>query len=233
MKRLAFMPRVETKVKVIGLDGHTMPSVFKVSNIGGGYADLTSGTKILERVHIKRLLPADSEYAIVVDNGDGADGRKKGICPKCGQLFPFDVEFECPTDGQFEVKEIGELAVVTTKKEPVKAKEKAAKVAKEAKVEKLDLSDLKKQGELWSKQAKFDHVQVEAKAYTFIVQAGTAFRKFCFNTYNGALGKKAQPINVKFIQQGKDGNGKVVGYAVDDVAKERERLKKNGFHRLH
>lgn len=224
MKRSA--PRKNSSVKVLGIDGKILPNTYMVQSVDNGYADLADHNgKTLEKVHVKRLYDAGFEMAVLIDGG-AFDGNKRAICPKCNGISVFEDKFVCSVDGEFEVTTIGDLQMTTVKK----TEQKEAKVTKtkQDNTAKLDLAELKSHGELWVKNAAFDHVQVTALAYTYIV----GNRKFCFNTYNGALGKRAQPINVEHIRNGVDGNGKPVGYAVADLTKEHEKLKKNGFHKV-
>jgi hypothetical protein len=98
----------------------------------------------------------------------------------------------------------------------------------------VDLAEIGKHGELWSKgQIAFDHAKVDVQAHTLIKEE--PLRKLTFNTYNGTLGKKSRdPVQElqldRFVSNDSD-NGKAIGYLVKggDVEALRAELKKKGY----
>ena len=54
----------------------------------------------------------------------------------------------------------------------------------------MKLSDLKGQGELWSKKVKFDHADTKAEAHVLISTDKKQFQ--VFNTYNGMFGRRGK-----------------------------------------
>lgn len=70
-----------------------------------------------------------------------------------------------------------------------KSKTASAASKKEAAVT-IDISNLKTQGELWSKTVNFDHTEIKVEAHVLISTDKRSFQ--VFNTYNGALGKKGK-----------------------------------------
>lgn len=92
-------------------------------------------------------------------------------------------------------------AVVKPEAEPTA--EKAVKAVKtpaanQREVRTLCLKSLANQPgcDLWTKNGvKFDHANVDVKSHALII-GGSNPRKYCFNTYDGSLGKKAKDLMV-------------------------------------
>jgi hypothetical protein len=89
--------------------------------------------------------------------------------------------------------------------------------------------------ELWTKRVKFDHVEVDVQAHALLF-VGTDPRKLCFNTYDGALGKKADVLPVReFIEDVEVNTEKKSSrkpwFQIKDLEKARTQLKKSGYER--
>ena len=107
----------------------------------------------------------------------------------------------------------------TAPKEP-----KAPKAVKEP--VKIDLAALSKlKGcELWTKKnVKFDHERIDVQAHVLLF-TGDNQRKLCFNTYNGALGKKTPPLPIEQFLSNDSKDAKTPWFAVPDLEKERKKL---------
>lgn len=58
-------------------------------------------------------------------------------------------------------------------------------------------------GELWSKDIKFDHPKVDAKANVLLIEKDGAWSKICFNTFDGRFNKKGGVELDKFLNRAK------------------------------
>jgi|19_taG_2_1085344.scaffolds.fasta_scaffold00041_9 hypothetical protein len=198
------------------------------------------------KVHFRRILPLNSDgKATVIESSD----KYRAVCPKCGNVFDVEPNCEritCPNDGEFNLHWLGVKPMTTTKeattatgkgdKDTKKADkpkaDKAKKVAKEPIL--VNFDDLKALDgcELWTKKnVKFDHPEVDVRAHCLLLTNATP-RKYCFNTYNGALGKKSQALyTAEFLSDTAVTGGKRERpwFAVKDLDKERTNLTKNGY----
>lgn len=209
------------------------------------------GTNRRIQVNKRRLLPPTADRAAtVVEDGD----RYKALCPRCGKSIAFlsgATEADCLEHGKFPLHWLGvkpmsvDESNTGTKpprapkedkvakpprerprvvpKEPKAPKEPASKKTQATReLQTVDLDAIARRGELYTKGGvKFDHVHVTVLAHVLIV----GDRKYCFNTYNGTMGKKAKPIDEQLDTV--EGS-----FAVKDGEKERATLLKNGYE-LH
>jgi len=198
------------------------------------------------KIHFRRILPLDSDgKATVIESSD----KYRAICPKCGNVFDVGPDCErinCPNDGEFELSWLGVKPMTTeTKKETTtatapksksdtkdKPKPEKKKVAKEPVLVDFKALESLDGCELWTKKnVKFDHPEVDVRAHVLLF-TGESPRKYCFNTYNGALGKKSTAIHTDEFIADKPIKGAKKDrpwFAVKDLDKERERLTKNGY----
>lgn len=206
-----------------------------------------NGTRTL-KIHFRRIIPLDADgKASVIESSD----KYRAICPKCGNVFDVtpDVEkINCPTDGEFELSWLGakpmttdatkETKSATTKTDGDKAKADKPKPEKKKAAKEpvlVDFDALQKLDgcELWTKKnVKFDHPEVDVRAHVLLLTTGDAPRKYCFNTYSGALGKKATTLHTtEFLADTPVTGAKKERpwFAVKDLDKERDRLTKNGY----
>lgn len=103
---------------------------------------------------------------------------------------------------------------------------------------KVNLSELSQMPhlELWTKRSvKFDHVEVDVQAHALLF-IGDNPRKLCFNTYDGALGKKASHLPIEAFVHDREvaTNDKAAHkpwFQVKDLDKARTQLKKNGYEK--
>lgn len=113
------------------------------------------------------------------------------------------------------------------------AAEKKEKVIRE--VIKVDFSALTSLAkcELWTKgHVKFDHPDVDVQAHVLIFVDGESSRKLCFNTYDGALGKKSPPLPIsEFTTDGTVTTGKreKPWFAIKNLDKTKTKLAKDGY----
>lgn len=210
------------------------------------------GTRVV-RVHHRRILPVDMDgKAVVIESQD----KLWAPCPEDGaavEVSPGDTQMICPKCSKtFTLHWMGVKPMADTKtKEPKAEKEpkapKAEKAEKAAPKEKapkpekapkepimVDMSALTKlKGcELWTKKnIKFDHERIDVQAHVLLFTAESP-RKLCFNTYNGALGKKARelPIDQFVANEAIKGAKKdTPWFPVPDLEKARQKLQKDGY----
>lgn len=249
-----------SKVRVIKIDGIVSDDVYKIVEVDTRKNLVTLEGTGGERFnsHRSRTLPLDSKGKAVAIS---TSGKYRGICPKCRNLVDVsDNHIECDCSGQivrYEVVTHGTIAPVnaphrktqqttltTPRKESTMSDtsdtietttdtSEATAPVKEPFV--VDLAEVKKYGELWSKdKVQFDHPTIDVKA--FVLLADTPARKVCFNTYDGTLGKKAKNLAALKLENFRDHNpddGKVVGYVLKrTLDEERKKLEKDGYTKV-
>lgn len=243
---------LNTKVRYIEISGRISKDVYLISHGSSdekgqsvrsdrkGHITLAreDGSRQI-KVHFRRILPLDMDgKAPVIQSGD----KFRVICPTCEfttEVNTQEDKFDCPTCGQFQLYWIGEKPMTEVKEKATKPKaEKAEKPAKPAKPAAkqpiVNFDELKKmQGcELWTKEnVKFDHVGINVRAHALLCVEGEP-RKLCFNTYDGALGKKAGDLPVEAFIKDEAVDGKKAWFAVKDLDKARAKLTKDGYVKI-
>ncbi len=235
--RITFQPNSE--VRILCSDGRISNEVYTVESEKSDRKGLViikdSDTSKLVKVQFRRIIPVNSfGKAAVIESG----GKCRAVCPKCNYVEVVNAATEhlcCPSHGLVELYWLGvkPMTEVAVKKEKP-PKEKPAKVEKEPKAVRkptaVDLHALSttQHCELWSRNANFDHERVDAVSHT-LLYVGTHPRKFCFNTYNGMLGKNANALPIDSFIHDKPVDGKKPWYAVADLDKTRAKLQKEGY----
>lgn len=248
----ADLTQPNTLVRYLQVDGRVSTDTARVVEVDmrKGRVTLAIMPGGVRRISInrRRLLPVDTDpAATVVEAGD----RYRALCPACGKSVPIvqgdeAPEASCPQHGSFPLYWLGVKPmndeVITTKPKPkaerAAPKPKAAKaprppkpkrepVQKKPRVQKpaqaLDIGTIVQIGELYTKSdINFDHEHVHVLAHVLLVEGPAGVRKFCFNTYNGSLGKKSK-VDVDSFR------APDAGYAVKDLDKERTRLHRDGY----
>jgi hypothetical protein len=247
--RVTFVPNSE--VRILCSDGKISQEIYEVeserSDRNGHVALLEKRTRKPSKVQHRRILPVGVEgCAAVIESA----GKYRAICPQCTyveMVEPSNSHLDCSFHGKSELYWIGvkPMSDVVTKSDKVDSAEKvesteknvpklekAAKVVKQTIV--VDLNDIasKPNCELWTRSdVKFDHERVSVKAHTLLF-VGDNPRKFCFNTYDGTLGKRCEPLPIaNFMSDTPVTNGKKdrPWYQVADIAKARAKLLKDGY----
>ena len=200
------------------------------------------------KVHFRRILPLDvHNKATVIESGD----KFIALCPKCGDpigVTPNSTSVDCSKCGTYKLHWLGVKPMTDTateKKVLLKRDEKPKTIrAPKADYEPItpDLNAYKNlpNCELWVKHGvKFDHPSVDVKSYILLYtregETGNTPRKYCFNTYNGTLGKKGEVLPIKnFVSNEplKDTKNASPWYMVRDLAKTRIKLEKDGYERV-
>jgi hypothetical protein len=148
------------------------------------------------RVHKERMLPTDSLGRLVaVDHG----GKLKTACPVCSRILIVEKNIaECPVHGKLQVTSHERLNnpgddTPETQQEKHMSKTDAATM--------VDFTVVATYGvELWTKQQlKFSDPHTDVQSHVLL--ADSPARKLCFNTYNGALGKKKSNTEETFLSQ--------------------------------
>lgn len=199
-----------------------------------------------QKVHFRRILPVDIDGKVpVIESGD----KYRAVCSSCGRVIdvhPGDDTINCPDCGEIPIHWLGVKPMAdtttTTEKKTTKTKKPATKKPTAAKKEKtvrepikVNFSELKglDDCELWTKaHVKFDHPDVDVRAHALLFVDGENSRKLCFNTYDGALGKKSPPLPIdEFIKDGvvKTGKREKPWFAVKDLEKTKTKLAKDGY----
>ena len=147
------------------------------------------------RIHRERLLPADSLGKLVAVNHGG---KLKTACPTCSRTLNVERNIaECPVHGKLQITSHEHLnspdSMSTTQQEEEMSKTDATTI--------VDFAVVAKYGvELWAKQQlKFSDPRTDVQSHVLL--ADNPPRKLCFNTYNGALGKKKSNTEDAFIAQ--------------------------------
>jgi hypothetical protein len=242
------------QVRILELDGQVSEVIYLIDPESStqvvradrkGHVSLEEqGSARKVKVHFRRILPTtvDNE-APVIESGD----KFVALCPKCGEaigVIPSSTEANCHTCGSFKlhwtgVKPMADATQTKTKPDTAKKKDKTkverkTKPVREPIVPDLDAIKALQECELWAKLGvKFDHPSIDVRSYT-ILYTGTNPRKFCFNTYNGTLGKRADALPLEnFIadQPIKDAKNQRPWYSVADLDKVRAKLEKDGYER--
>jgi hypothetical protein len=147
------------------------------------------------RVHKERVLPIDSLGKLAaVKQGD----KLKTACPICSRILTADGNTaECPVHGKLQI----------TSNEHFNNPDKVSTTQQEKQMSKtdttttVDFTVVVQYGvELWTKQQlKFSDPHTDVQSHVLI--ADEPPRKLCFNTYNGALGKKKSNTEENFLAQ--------------------------------
>jgi hypothetical protein len=208
------------------------------------------------QVLFRRILPTSIDgQAPVIDSG----GKHFTICPECGDVLEVNdpQQANCNICSQnFQLYWLGVKPMSQTNPEtPVveatapestpeaaspettqETKPTTIKVKRPAQNERkaLCLDTLAKLDncELWTKNGvKFDHANVDVKSHALIF-TGENPRKYCFNTYDGSLGKKAKDLMVKEFVADEAVGEKKPWHPIKDLTKHKEDLEKKGY-KLH
>ena len=86
--------------------------------------------------------------------------------------------------------------------------------------------------ELWTKNVNFDHEKFDVKSHVLLFVHGQP-RKYCFNTYNGTLGKRSTDLPLEDFATNTLPSGAKTKpwYSIQDLNKVREKLTKDGYVR--
>ena len=197
------------------------------------------------KVQHRRILPiAAFGKSAVIESA----GKYRSICPKCTyiEVVTSGTEYiTCPLHGQFDLFWIG-VKPMTIEVEPhtddckdkkpsAEKRSRPTQVVKPSKT--ATLADLDKIAaiqhcELWTKNVQFDHEKFDVKSHVLLYIHGQP-RKFCFNTYNGTLGKRSTDLPLTEFAS----NTLPVGaktkpwYSITDLNKVRDKLIKDGYTR--
>lgn len=215
------------------------------------------------RIQSRRILPVSVGNRIpVIDSGN----KYRAVCDKCQNVLEITGSIEditchkCqatlplfwigdrPMNDSHQTAATATTATTATTDATIsvpKNKSKSAKppvikdTSKEAKsMPTINLSELSQRPslELWTKRSvKFDHVEVDVQAHALLF-TGENPRKLCFNTYDGALGKKASSLPIEeFVQDREvatsDKAAHKPWFQIKDLEKARAQLKKNGYEK--
>lgn len=194
------------------------------------------------KVQYRRILPVNVEgKSAVIESA----GRYRSICPKCTYIEMISSNSEhltCPLHGRFDLYWLGVKPMTTEAqsqpqerrdKKPTAEKKRPTAIVRPSKA--IIVVDLHKIAatqhcELWTKNVSFDHEKYDVKSHVLLYVNGQP-RKYCFNTYNGTLGKKSSELPIgDFINNTLPIDAKTKPwYMVQDLDKMREKLTKDGY----
>lgn len=195
------------------------------------------------KVQHRRILPATfGDKCAVIESG----GKYRSICQKCNYIeviAPNSDNLTCPIHGKFQlhwlgVKPMAQDIITNDKKERKPTADKKVKPAMRAAKSPItvDINAVASTPhcELYVKNVNFDHEKFDVKSYVLLFVATTP-RKFCFNTYNGDLGKKASSLPIQdFVNNTLPTGSKAKPwYAVQDLDKMREKLLRDGYAKVN
>jgi hypothetical protein len=148
------------------------------------------------RIHKERILPADSLGKIVaVRHG----GKLKASCRICSRTLSVERNAaECPVHGRQLVTSNEQL---NNPDESSATTQETENMSKTDTTTMVDFTVVAQYGvELWTKQQlKFSDPRTDVQSHVLL--ADNPPRKLCFNTYNGALGKKKSNTEDNFVAQ--------------------------------
>lgn len=232
--------QIGSTCRIICLDGRVSEESYTILSDRSDRKGLVSIAGRDDRpfmVQNRRILPTNVEGKVVaIETG----GKCRGVCPKCNYVGDIDISQDkmiCNLHGPIDVFWVCDkpktASVSKIKTKEVKIMDtttKASKVKVNLKSE-VNLTDIAKlpNCELWTKNGvKFNNERIDVRSHTLIF-SGDNPRKLCFNTYNGFLGKNKDVLPVvEFINDEPHG-GKKPWYYVDDLAKTRKKLEKDGY----
>lgn len=236
---------LNSQVRILCCDGKISKEVYMVetdrSDRKGHVAlkDIKSQKQV--KVQYRRILPVNIDgQAAVIESG----GKFRAICPECNYIEAVDSttqNLNCSVHGKKSLYWLGEKpmteAVAQSEiKSETPAMDKKISKPEQQKPAKIDLNALAAlpNCELWTrKYVKFDHPSMNVQCHTLLF-TGDSPRKFCFNSYNGTVGKKA--ISLPFDEFIKDipvqGSKKErPWYPVPDLEKARAKLTKDNYEK--
>lgn len=233
------------RVRILTLNGNVSDEEYEIevekADRKGHIALIQVGTDRKVKVNQRRVLTNCAEgEAFVIESGD----KYRAVCPKCSyvqEVTGSNDVMTCPIHGETQLhwkegeRPMAEATTTADKKEKSAKKEKPPAVKKEKPTRDpitVNFDELKNNGgfELWTKRSvQFDHEKIDVQAHVLLI-TGDNPRKFCFNTYDGTLGKKGKPIPVEaFLKDEAQDGDKKPWYAVSDVDKAKTRLIKDGY----
>lgn len=235
------------EVRILTLDGRVSTEQYRIdtekADRRGHITLIENGTSRQIKVNQRRVLVnSTTGEVLVIQTGD----KFRAVCPKCShvaEVTPNDDIMECPTHGRHQLhwkkgeRPMAETTAQKTKKPaPAKAAakpspEKKAKAATRDIIT-VDLDAIRKlKGcELWTKKVRFDHEKIDVQAHVLLSIDATHPRKLCFNTYDGTLGKKGEPLPLEAFCQNKGGDKKA-WFPITDLEQTRSKLTKSGYEK--
>lgn len=198
----------------------------------------------LIKVHSRRILP------LSVDNKSPvirSIDKYRTVCPNCGTINSFTdrpiedkIECECGNTcalywGTETPKQISKPEITMSNDAVTEATENTRKRTQKNAPAPKPVDMLRLSGarncQLWTKaNIRFDHVGIDVKAHIMLFIDGENSKKFCFNTYDGALGKKSKGLPFEI-----DDSGEITivdstaWFHVKDVQKAIAKFTKDGY----
>lgn len=212
-------------VKIFDADG-TISEDFLVhksrSDRRGMIELLDRKSGLCRKVHNRRVLndTYKGENLIIFEVAE----RYYAQCRLCNRTIDIDAEGKrCDSCGS---EDTFWLCQKPRKLERPTLSPKAEKMAKEKK--EINIEELANlpNCQLWYKNTNFDHVRISVVAYALLYSDNTNHRKYCFNTYDGTLGKGNEELKIKEFLQNEPSKK---WFKISDMSKALKKLQKDGY----
>ena len=223
---------VDENVRIIDVDGRVTQKDYAIcqarSDRRGQLQLIHRSTGKIRKVHHRRILPHDYQdgMAVVLETNN----RYYALCPLCGFGEEISNHEHC------DCKKCGELQLYWLSNKPDIIKKSKPRISKvpsmPSKPTVIDLYKLSKieKCELWTKKnVSFDHERIDVRSHILIYNDEENPRKYCFNTYNGTLGKKAKKLHIEEFIADEPIDSKKHWFSIGDMAKTKEKLAKDGY----
>jgi hypothetical protein len=230
--RVSFV--LNDEVRIINLDGCVSEDAYIVnqtrSDRKGQVELIHKETNVVRKVHHRRILSKGYQdgMAVVLET----NGRFYALCPKCGkteEILPTKDDIICPDCGQFTLHWISakpDASIYKTKKLTDRKPKK--EMSKPTKLNLVTIAKLPN-CELWSKIVAFDHEMIDVRAHALIYTAEPC-RKYCFNTYDGQLGKKSNKLYLdEFLANSDIDGSKQPWFSITNLSNAKQKLAKSGY----
>lgn len=253
----------ESRVRYLQIDGSVSKEVYVVfsENISRDVRSDRKGLITLKqengqkliKVHARRILPLSVDgKSPVIQSTD----KYRTICPECGIIHGFiqrpnEDKLDCQCGSTIYLYWIGDTPKPIEKLEKAMSEEqttpatpvppvieaKPKRTPKQTSAVKIDLANFAnaKNCLLYTKKnIKFDHVEVDVQAHVLLLNEPDGCKKFCFNTYDGTLGKKSKGLPF-IVEEDESGHKSIVivdasvWFNVKDQTKATAKLIKDGY----
>jgi hypothetical protein len=177
------------------------------------------------------VLPNDYESgeAIVLESNN----RFYALCPNC------ESSEEISNGDAWNCENCGELRLYWLSNRPDTIKKVKSRILKapsmntKAAVVNLDEIAKLEKCELWTKKnIPFDHERIDVRAHILIFSDNEEHRKYCFNTYNGTLGKKLKKLHIEEFIANQQVESKKMWFSIDNKDKAIKKLVKEGYEKV-
>lgn len=185
----------------------------------------------LKKIHHRRVLSNDYKdgEAVVLESNN----RFYALCPYCGSSE------EISNGETWDCYKCGKLQLYWLSNRPDTIKKVKPRILKvpsmNTKAVTVNLDEIAKleKCELWTKKnIPFDHERIDVRAHILIYSDEEEHRKYCFNTYNGTLGKKLKKLHIEEFLANQPIESKKIWFSIDNKDKAIKKLVKEGYEKV-